>query len=257
MISIVNNNKNVINFLQRSIPDEKLNERGDKKNMRRNFFSINKLPLLLVILGIVILTVVSPKFDGKRETIPTSEFPVYKSANQNDADGWVRMEVVSAVSIGKGETHTSVQGKNFMPVNSKYYFLYLVTDRSGNTAVYSDLSDVSFMDNTFGNNNEKLPATVYGKVGNFEKEFKSFSGYSQLSEYGAYDLITEYQYPAQTSHLVQSEADKSTKTILTYLSVACFAAAAILLVVLKKRNNKIEERQAREAQKQEEDWTGF
>ena len=221
------------------------------------FFSMNKLPLLFMLLGLLMLVVIYPAFNGKHVTIPTSDFPVYKSSNQNAANGWVTMEVVAAEELGTGKT-TTTNSKILMSPGNKYYFLYLVKDREGNIAVYSDQEsfDISHQ-NPFGDSNEKCPKTIYGKVSTFESKFKSFDGYDKLKQFAGYDVISEYQYPAETSHYVQSDTGRSIQSILPYVGTACFAAAVISYIVLKKQAKKTTERLRAEELKKENEKYGI
>ena len=99
--------------------------------------------------------------------------------------------------------------------------------------------------------------TIYGKVSTFESKFKSFDGYDKLKQFAGYDVISEYQYPAETSHYVQSDTGRSIQSILPYVGTACFAAAVISYIVLKKQAKKTTERLRAEELKKENEKYGI
>ena len=241
-------------------PEQKEGNRmtaGNQTRPRRKFFTINKLPLLLLLLMIACFAV-SSGFNGKHETIPKSEFPAYGSENQDAARGWVKMEVVSAAELGKGESHSQTQIKGYTSQNSTYYMLFLVEDEAGHQAIYSDIASYdNFYTSPFGSDNQNLPMTIYGEVISFESMFKSFDGYDSMKEYAAYDVIKEYQYESQTRYYVQSDTNRSIQNVLSYAAEACAAGAVISLIVLKIRTKKLAAKLGEEEQKKENERYGI
>ena len=215
------------------------------RTAHKRFFTINKLPLLLMILGFIMVYVLAPGFMGEKKTIPTSEFPVYGSENQDSADGWVMMDVVSAVYLGRAEWQlttnrgTSASGVSFCDN------LFLVKDSEGHIAVFTDKDYKTYYNITdrdrFQRASEINPKRIYGKIGSFEDSFKSYNGYDKLEVFAEYDLITEYQYPAQTAHYVQTEHGIIMYGICFTLGAGCLIAAFVSWITQKRRARRARE----------------
>ena len=214
-----------------------------KRRQRKNRIIV-MLPLLLLILAAA-CGILSNQFGYKSALIPRTEFPVYGSADQDSAEGWVTMEVTSAIPIGTAERKLyRGNSKMGVPLTQSYHSMYLVTDSEAHTVVYDQTSDSSVtaitgQKNLFGENNEKLPMRIYGRVDNFESYFKSFDGYDSMKEYASFDLITAFRYPAQASRLVQSDSDRNMQTLLRTFSVVFVMGAVGVWVYIKIRIQRI------------------
>lgn len=213
------------------------------RTAHKRFFTINKLPLLLMILGFIMVYVLAPGFMGEKKTIPTSEFPVYGSENQDSANGWVMMDVVSAVYLGKAEWKLSTKYGTSTSGVSSYDNLFLVKDPEGRIAVYSDkeLYDIPTR-NPFKGADEYNPKRIYGRIGSLEDSFKYYDGYDKLLKaFAEYDLISECQYPGQATRYVQTEHGIIMYIVWYNLGVVCLIAAFVSWIILKRRARRAKE----------------
>ena len=216
----------------------------DARQKLRKQKLIAKLPILLIVAGIIIMYAVPSGVKRETITIPRVSFPVYGSADQDSKDGWVQLEIVSIDYWGKAQkinTTKTTRGKTF--TTSVYDQLYLVEDKDGNILFYDDWdsNDMGLILGYGSLEKKALPFSVYGRLTTIEKAFSDYTGYgTSLKEYANYDLVKEVENDVNETQFTE-EDNKQMLDLLRHLGTAMLFLGIILAIVLKWRRKKAEQ----------------
>ena len=195
---------------------------------------VGLLPFLLTLLCIGSF-ILSYHFDPKSVSIPKEDFPLYGSDDQDTMNGWVYFDAVSMTPLA-----TATFSISRYSTSTTYHNLYLAEDKRGNHLVYDDESSWRSSHGSGNENmdNQTFPKRLYGQLSTVRSAFSSYNGYETIKDYGDYDLIREYQYPAQAWRQVQTESEKTIRTILRRGSLVLLIASIICRLVLKKKEKE-------------------